>query len=97
MLVTSAKQVAARSVWVVEHGDVRDPDDRPLRGLQPGYRLTPRFLARWMQQLIAGLLEFACRCVDRVGVREVKLDTGLRYRPRYRPFRRSEARLGGLR
>jgi|SRR5579875_1580094 len=97
MLVTSTKQVATRSVRVVEHGDVRDSDDRCLGGLQPGYRLTPRFLARWMQQLIAGLLEFACCGVDRVGVRDVKLDADLRHRPLARPFRRSEASLGGLR
>jgi len=41
--------------------------------------------------------ERACRLVDRVGVGDVELDADLRHRPLYRPFRCSEARLGGLR
>jgi hypothetical protein len=48
------------SVLVVEHRDVRDADDRALRRLQPGNRLTSRLLTRWMQQLVSGLLEFLC-------------------------------------
>lgn len=48
------------SVPIVEHGDERDADDRALRRLQPGNRLTPRPLPRWMQQFVSGLLEFLC-------------------------------------
>ena len=84
------------SVLGVEHGDVRDADDRALRRLQPGNRLTPRFLARWMQQFVSGLLEFLCcrthcRCVP-----NVEFDAELRQRTLRRPLRSAKARLGGL-
>jgi hypothetical protein len=49
-----ASELAVPSVLVVDHGDVRDADDRAFRRMQPGYRLTPRFLARWVQQFVSG-------------------------------------------
>jgi hypothetical protein len=64
--------------------------------LQPGDRLTPRFLARFVQQLIACLLEFLCRRGDRGGIGDVELDAYLWYRPVRRPLAGSEARLRRL-
>ena len=39
-----------------------------------------------MQQLMAGLLEFACRRVDRIGVRDIELDADLWHRALARPL-----------
>jgi hypothetical protein len=88
---------SARQSVLVQHGRVGDSDDRALRRLQPGHRLTPRLLAWRVQQLVAGLLELSRRRAHRRGVFDVELDADLRHRSRGRPLRRSKARLGGLR
>src|SRR5581483_9505723 len=79
---------AARCVsLVVEQGDVRDADDRAFRRLQPGNRLAPRFLPRWVQQFVAGLLEFLCCWTYGRGGAHVEFDVELRHRMVRRPLR----------
>src|SRR5205085_5155323 len=86
-----------RLALVVERWRVRDSDDRALERLQPRHRLTPRLLARRMQELVADPLELLRRRAHRRCVRDVELDADLRDRPVRRPLCGPKARLGGLR
>jgi len=83
-----------RSVLVVQHRAYEIPTIAPSGDdLRAGDRLTPRLLARWMQQLVAGLLEL--RAGGPIAAASATSNSMLTCgtRPLGRPLRRSEARL----
>ncbi|MDT5347859.1 MAG: hypothetical protein QOH91_1146, partial [Mycobacterium sp.] len=83
-------------VSIVQHGRVRDADDRALDGLQSSDGLSPRLGMCVVQQREAPLLQLVRCDLDGVGVRDLELDAGLRHRPLNWPVRRAKARLRSL-